>query len=93
METREKNSAGFDHIYRWTKTRNTVITVNRWHLFKTCPNVIKMLFKDILVLFMLFLIGFITGNSHKTDGKLVSWYLNTGNYRPVSLASVSHNIM
>lgn len=41
---------------------------------------------------MLFLVGLIMGNSSKTDGKLVSWYLNTGNYRPVSLVSLSHNI-
>jgi len=42
---------------------------------------------------MLFLIGLFMGNSQKAEGKLVSWYLNTGNYRPVSFSSVSHKIM
>lgn len=54
-------------------------------LFSTCSNVIEMCCKDILVLFVLALIGLIMGNSRKTGGELVSWYLNTGNYRPVSL--------
>lgn len=39
---------------------------------------------------MLFLIGLSMGNSQKAEGRLVSWYLNIGNYRPVSFSSVSH---
>lgn len=39
---------------------------------------------------MLFLIGLFMGNSQKAEGKLVSGYLNIGNYRPVSFSSVSH---
>lgn len=33
------------------------------------------------------------GNSQKAEGKLVSRYLNIGNYRPVSFSSVSHKIV
>lgn len=49
METLEKNNAGFDHVCRWTKTRNTVTIINRCHLFNTCKHIIQMFFKDILV--------------------------------------------
>lgn len=33
------------------------------------------------------------GNFQKAEGKLVSWYLDVGNYRPVSFPSVSRRIM
>lgn len=33
------------------------------------------------------------GNFQKAEGKLVSWYLDVGNYRPVSFSSVSHRIV
>lgn len=52
-----------------------------------------MFCKEFLGLLMLFLIGLFMGNSLKAKGKLVSWYLNIGNYRPVSFSSVSHKIM
>lgn len=32
MKTNKKNAAIFDHFHRWTKTKNSVATVNRCHL-------------------------------------------------------------